>query len=386
MKTLDELLTESKEKGASDIFILPGSPVRSKINGQLKQISEDRISLAEIETLIDRAYELARRNKRNLERDGDDDFSFAIPAVSRFRVNIYRQRGTLAAVFRVVAFGLPTPGEMHIPEIVMNLANLRSGMVLVTGPAGSGKSTTLACILDKINITRSGHIIIFEDPIEYLHRHELCLVSQREVPEDAATFSRAIRAALREAPDVIMLGEMRDIETISTAITAAETGHLLFSTLHTLGAAKTIDRVIDAFAAEQQNQIRTQLSMVLRAVVSQRLVIGNEGKLYPIFEVMTVNPAIQNLIREGKTHQIDNAIVGGGVEMLSMDNELARLAREEKIPKETARAYALHPETMERQMRFGGEDRPGAAQQSQEPQRASRFGFGSSERNSRFGR
>ena len=235
----------------------------------------------------------------------------------------------------------------------MKLAALRSGMVLVTGPAGTGKSTTLACLLDRINQTRSGHIITIEDPIEYLHPHKLCLVSQREVPEDASSFARAVRAALREAPDVVMLGEMRDVETISTAITAAETGHLLFSTLHTLGAAKTIDRVIDAFPAEQQNQVRTQLSMVLRAVVSQRLLLGTDGTLYPVFEVMTVNPAIQNLIREGKTHQIDNAISGAGSEMLSMDSELARLAREGKITKEMARAYALHPETMERQMRFG---------------------------------
>ena len=353
MKTLDDLLREAKDLGGSDVFVLPGSPVEVKSNGKLVSLSGDRISLQEIGTLIDRAYELANRNKRNLDRDGDDDFSFSIREVSRFRCNVYRQRGSLAAVFRIVAFGLPSPEERHIPDAVMRLADLRSGMVLVTGPAGSGKSTTLACILDRINHSRSGHIITIEDPIEYLHRHDKCLVSQREVPEDATTFARAIRAALREAPDVIMLGEMRDIETISTAITAAETGHLLFSTLHTLGAAKTIDRVIDAFSAEQQNQIRTQLSMVLRAVVSQRLVASSDGGLYPVFEVMTVTPAIQNLIREGKTHQIDNAIVGGGSDMLSMDNELARLARENKIPKETARAYALHPETMERQMRFG---------------------------------
>ena len=352
-KTLDDLLREALQKEGSDVFILPGSPVRIKSNGQLIPISEDRVMLPEIGMLIDRAYELAHRDKKNLELEGDDDFSFAIRDVSRFRCNIYRQRGTLAAVFRVVAFGLPTPEERHIPDVVMRLANLHSGMVLVTGPAGSGKSTTLACILDRINHTRSGHIITIEDPIEYLHPHVKCLVSQREVPEDASSFARAIRAALREAPDVIMLGEMRDIETISTAITAAETGHLLFSTLHTMGAAKTIDRVIDAFAAEQQNQIRTQLSMVLKAVVSQRLIVSTDGTLRPVFEVMTVNPAIQNLIREGKTHQIDNAIVGGGADMLSMDNELARLARENVIPKETARAYALHPETMERQMRFG---------------------------------
>ena len=353
MRTLDELLRDAMQKEGSDVFIIPFSPVSTKANGKMIAITEEKVTLPEIQVLIDRAYELAHRDKRNLERDGDDDFSFAIRDVSRFRCNIYRQRGTLAAVFRVVAFGLPDPQKRHIPDLVMKLAELRSGMVLVTGPAGTGKSTTLACILDKINQTRGGHIITIEDPIEYLHPHKLCLVSQREVPEDASSFARAVRAALREAPDVVMLGEMRDVETISTAITAAETGHLLFSTLHTLGAAKTIDRVIDAFPAEQQNQVRTQLSMVLRAVVSQRLLLGTDGTLYPVFEVMTVNPAIQNLIREGKTHQIDNAISGAGSEMLSMDSELARLARENKITKEMARAYALHPETMERQMRFG---------------------------------
>ena len=353
MRTLDELLRDAMQHEGSDVFIIPFSPVSTKANGKMVAITEEKVTLPEIQTLIDRAYELANRNRRNLEHNGDDDFSFAIRDVSRFRCNIYRQRGTLAAVFRVVAFGLPDPQKRHIPDLVMRLADLRSGMILVTGPAGTGKSTTLACILDRINQTRSGHIITIEDPIEYLHPHKKCLVSQREVPEDASSFARAVRAALREAPDVVMLGEMRDIETISTAITAAETGHLLISTLHTLGAAKTIDRVIDAFPAEQQNQVRTQLSMVLKAVVSQRLLLGTDGMLYPVFEVMTVNPAIQNLIREGKTHQIDNAISGAGNEMMSMDSELARLAREGKITKEMARAYALHPETMERQMRFG---------------------------------
>ncbi len=353
MQSLDELLRIAMEKGGSDVFIIPFSHVSTKAHGQMVAITEEKVTLPDIQVLINRAYELANRDQRNLERDGDDDFSFAIRDVSRFRCNIYRQRGSLAAVFRVVAFGLPDPVQRHIPDLVMKLADIRSGMVLVTGPAGTGKSTTLACILDRINQTRSGHIITIEDPIEYLHPHKKCLVSQREIPEDASTFARAVRAALREAPDVVMLGEMRDIETISTAITAAETGHLLLSTLHTLGAAKTIDRVIDAFPPEQQGQIRTQLSMVLKAVVSQRLILGTDGRLYPVFEVMVCNPAIQNLIRDGKTHQIDNAISGAGSDMLAMDAELARLARDGKITKETARAYALHPETMERQMRFG---------------------------------
>ena len=257
MKTLDELLRDAMQREGSDVFIIPFSPVSTKVHGQMVAITEEKITLPEITGLIDRAYELANRKKNNLDREGDDDFSFAIRDVSRFRCNIYRQRGTLAAVFRVVAFGLPDPKQRHIPDQVMKLADLRSGMVLVTGPAGTGKSTTMACLLDRINSTRSGHIITIEDPIEYLHPHKMCLVSQREIPEDASSFARAVRAALREAPDVVMLGEMRDMETISTAITTAETGHLLFSTLHTLGAAKTIDRVIDAFPAEQQNQVRT---------------------------------------------------------------------------------------------------------------------------------
>ena len=352
VETLDEILRKALEYKGSDVFVVPGSQIMTKANGKMIAITQDKALPNDIAILVDRAYELAGRTRDTLQVEGDDDFSFAVRDLSRFRCNAYRQRGSLAMTCRVVAFGIPDPEERHIPDVVMRLADLRSGMILVTGPAGNGKSTTLACLVDKINQTRSGHIITIEDPIEYLHPHKQCLVSQREVPGDASTFARALRAALRQAPDVIMLGEMRDIETISTAITAAETGHLLLSSLHTLGAAKTIDRVIDAFPANQQNQIRSQLSMVLRAVVSQRLILTKEGKLHPVFEVMCVNPAIQNLIREGKTHQIDNAIFGGGADMLSMDTELARLLRDGKIDKEQASLLAIHPETVERQARF----------------------------------
>jgi len=352
VETLDDILRKALEYHGSDVFIVPGCPITTKANGRMIDITEERALPADIAVLVDRAYELAGRNRETLEAEGDDDFSFAVRDLSRFRCNTYRQRGSLAMTCRVVAFGIPDPKDRNIPEVVMKLAGLRSGMVLVTGPAGNGKSTTLACLVDRINSTRSGHIITIEDPIEYLHPHKKCIVSQREVPGDASSFARALRAALRQAPDVIMLGEMRDIETISTAITAAETGHLLLSSLHTLGAAKTIDRVIDAFPANQQNQIRAQLSMVLRAVVSQRLILTKDGTLHPVFEVMCVNPAIQNLIREGKTHQIDNAIFGGGADMLSMDTELARLLRDDKIDKEQAALYAIHPETVERQARF----------------------------------
>ena len=352
VETLDEILRKALEYKGSDVFVVPGSQIMTKASGKMIPITQDRALPNDIAILVDRAYELAGRTRETLHEEGDDDFSFAVRDLSRFRCNTYRQRGSLAMTCRVVAFGIPDPQDCHIPDVVMRLADFRSGMILVTGPAGNGKSTTLACLVDKINRTRSGHIITIEDPIEYLHPHKQCLVSQREVPGDASTFARALRAALRQAPDVIMLGEMRDTETISTAITAAETGHLLLSSLHTLGAAKTIDRVIDAFPANQQNQIRAQLSMVLRAVVSQRLILTKEGKLHPVFEVMCVNPAIQNLIREGKTHQIDNAIFGGGADMLSMDTELARLLRDGKIDKEQAALLAIHPETVERQARF----------------------------------
>ena len=345
------LLQKAVELGGSDIFIVPGANVLVKVNNDMINLTEERVTPAHSEELIRQMYELAHRDIRLLEKEGDDDFSFAIVNVSRFRCNAYRQRGTLAAICRIVNFELPDPKAMLIPDIVMNLCSLRSGMILVTGPAGSGKSTTLACMVNRINETRSNHIVTIEDPIEYLHRHKKSLVSQREVPNDASTFSRALRAALRQAPDVVMLGEMRDLDTIRTAITAAETGHLLLSSLHTIGAAKTVDRIIDTFPAEQQAQIRVQLSMVLRAVVSQRLVPDTDGKRIPVFEVMSVNPAIQNMIRDGRTHQIDNVIYGGSDKtMLSMDNELTRLYKAGRISRDTALSYAANPETLSKRI------------------------------------
>ncbi len=344
---LIELLRKAVELNGSDIFLIPGAGVTVKVNASMVNISGDRLLPADTEELVQNMYALAHRDFAHLHEEGDDDFSFAITDVSRFRVNAYLQRGTVAAICRVVNFALPDPSTMNIPPIVLGLAEQRSGMILVTGPAGSGKSTTLACVLDQINTTRNAHIVTIEDPIEYLHRHKKSLVSQREVPNDAATFSRALRAALREAPDVILLGEMRDLETIRTAITAAETGHLLLSTLHTIGAAKTVDRIIDTFDADQQTQIRVQLSMVLKAVVSQRLIPTLDGGRIAVFEVMTVNPAIQNMIRDGRTHQIDNVIFGGSDKnMLSMDAELMRLFKEKKISRETALIYATNPETL----------------------------------------
>ena len=342
-----ELLQRAVSLRGSDVFIVPGASVAVKVNNDLVNLTEQRMAPADTERLVKQMYELAHRDFALLDQEGDDDFSFAILNVSRFRCNAYRQRGTYAAICRIVNFELPDPVRMAIPDVVLNLASLRSGMILVTGPAGSGKSTTLACIVDRINASRSGHIVTIEDPIEYLHRHKKSLVSQREVPNDASTFSRALRAALRQAPDVVMLGEMRDLDTVRTAITAAETGHLLLSSLHTVGAAKTVDRIIDTFPAEQQAQIRAQLAMVLKAVVSQRLVPTVDGKRVAVFEVMTVNPAIQNMIRDGRTHQIDNVIYGGtDRNMMSMDAELQRLVRERLINRDAALLYASNPETL----------------------------------------
>lgn len=348
-----ELLKKTLEMKGSDIFIVPGSPAMAKVHGTLVPLTQERLGVADTQRLIESTYALAaHRDPKLLETDGDDDFSFSMERISRFRCNAYRQRGSLAATYRVVTFGLPDPAALGIPELVMRHADLLSGMVLVTGPAGSGKSTTLACMVDRINSSRSGHIITIEDPIEYLHPHKKSLVSQREVPNDAATFQRALRAALRQAPDVIMLGEMRDHETMQTAITAAETGHLLLSSLHTVGAAKTVDRIVDAFPANQQQQVRIQLSMVLRAVISQRLVPCVDGGQVSVFEAMTITPAVQNMIRDGKTHQIDNAIFGGAADqsMLSMDSELLRLVREGVITRDNAILYASNPELMRKRL------------------------------------
>ena len=345
------LLKKAVELGGADVFVVPGASVMVKVNNDMLNLTEEKLNPARSEELIKQMYAMARRDIAQLDKSGDDDFSFAIPDVSRFRCNAYRQRGTFAAICRIVNFELPNPKDMMIPDMVMALCEQRSGMILVTGPTGSGKSTTLACMVNRINETRQNHIVTIEDPIEYLHRHKRSLVSQREVPNDTGTFSRALRAALRQAPDVIMLGEMRDLETIRTAITAAETGHLILSSLHTVGAAKTVDRIIDAFPAEQQAQIKSQLSLVLKAVVSQRLVPDVKGGRLPVFEVMSVNPAIQNMIRDGRTHQIDNVIYGSSDKsMLSMDTELMRLVREGKISRETAVLYSANPDTLSKRL------------------------------------
>lgn len=350
-QTIPEYLSYATANHASDIFIIAGRPLSFKIDGKLTSHGE-RLIPDDTENLLRQIYQMA--NGRNFDHfldTGDDDFSFSIPGLSRFRVNTYRQRGSLAAVIRVIAFELPDPDVLNIPEDVMSAADFSKGMVLVTGPAGSGKSTTLACIIDRINHSREGHIITLEDPLEYLHRHDKCIVSQREICTDTQSYLVSLRATLRQSPDVILLGEMRDYETIQTAMTAAETGHLVLSSLHTTGAANTIGRIVDVFEPAQQRQISIQLSMVLQAVISQQLVPDVNGHTIPVFEVMRLNPAIRNMIRDNKVHQIDGVIASSAHEhMRSMDQSLLELYKQKKITKETALKFASNADMLKRKL------------------------------------
>ncbi len=349
---LNWILSKALETKAADIFIIPGFYVSMKIGGAVTAVSDERLMPADCEALIQEIYHNdSDRPMDKLMRTGDDDFSFSVKSLGRFRCNAYKQRGTLASVIRVVTFGLPDPKTLSVPDVVINLYQKRRGIILVTGPAGSGKSTTLACLIDKINTLRADHIITLEDPIEFLHPHKKSVVSQREITHDTESYAQALRAALRQSPNVILLGEMRDFETIQTALTAAETGQLILSTLHTVGAAKTIDRILDVFPVAQQQQIRIQFSLVLQAVISQQLIPTLDGALTPAFEIMVANNAIQNMIREGKVHQMDNVIYAGASDgMITMDADILRLYQQKKISKENALLYSTNPELMARKL------------------------------------
>ena len=354
---LKPLLKDMIDAKASDIFVVAGLPLSYEANGVIHNLNNDMLKPADTQEVVRSIYELANRDFDAMlaNRNHDEDFSFAIGGLGRFRANVFRQRGSLSAVIRVIAFGLPDPKDYEIPEEVLNLARLQKGLVLVTGPAGSGKTTTLTCIIDRINHERAGHIITMEDPIEYVHRHGTCIVTQREIPTDVATFAEALRSALREAPDIILLGEMRDPETVSTAMTAAEMAQLLFSTLHTTSASGTIDRIVDTFPAAQQHQIRIQLSLVLQAIVCQQLVPTVDGKQTPAFEIMHSNAAIRNLIREEKTYQIDSVIASHGAEgMRTMDQSLFALCKAGRISSDTARRFSVHEEALERRLQAEG--------------------------------
>ena len=350
--TLHEILQRATDSGASDIFLIAGLPVTYKVKGAQQRVGEGIMKPNDIIPLIDEIYEAGRRAKTNYENGVDDDFSFSIPQLGRFRVNVFRQRGSVAAVIRVIKFGIPDPAQLGIPESVLSLADNKTGLVLVAGAAGSGKSTTLACMIDRINQRRECHVITMEDPIEYLHSHNKSIVSQREVFIDTPGYLESLRSALRESPDVILLGEMRDYDTISSAIMAAETGVLLFSTLHTSSAANTINRIVDVFPANQQLQVRGQLAQLIRGVVCQQLITTTDGHLQPVFEILKTNPAIQNMIREGKMHQLDSAMQANAAEgMTTMDGSLFELWQKGLITKETALSVCNNYEFLSKRIR-----------------------------------
>jgi len=347
---IKNLFEKAVADNASDIFIIAGRPL-SYSNGVDINGYGEKLTPKDTKIIIEKIYDLTNRPIDDFIRKHDDDFSLSIPGLSRFRVNAFMQRGSYSAVLRVVKFDFPSHNELNIPQEIIDISNLTKGMILVTGPAGSGKSTTLTCLVDKINKTRASHIITLEDPIEFLHSHNKSIVSQREIHIDTNSYKDGLRAALREAPNVILLGEMRDHETTSIAIRAAETGQLIFSTLHTLGAANSIDRIIDVFPPSQQQQIRIQLSMVLQAVISQQLIPTLDGQLTPVFEIMFCNNAIRSMIRDSKIHQINTYIKSSSNEgMISMDRSLLNLYNNNIISKENALIYALNPTDMKNKL------------------------------------
>jgi twitching motility protein PilT len=347
---LDELLRITIEKGASDLHITVGVPPTIRLNGELVQIGADK--LVPIDTEQYARTILDEKDYSEYEAKGEMDTSYSVAGLGRFRVNIFKQRGSDAMAIRVVSLRIPTLKDLEFPPIIRELTERQRGLVLVTGPTGSGKSTTLAAMINEINSTRSAHIITLEDPVEYLHKHNRSIINQREIGKDSSSYQNALKAVLREDPDIILVGEMRDIETISIAITAAETGHLVFSTLHTIGAAKTIDRIIDVFPPFQQQQIKVQLAAVLQGIVSQQLLPKsfNDGRVAAL-EIMTITPAIQNLIREGKTHQIESSVqTGAKFGMKSMDMALAELYKKGQITSETALTHSVDREMLLRML------------------------------------
>lgn len=346
---LQQIISTAIKNGASDIHLTPGTPPVIRCSGELLRIGDDKLTPDDTLALAKEIFEINDYSEK-FEKRGEADFSFAISKMGRFRVNVFKQRGSVAIAIRTIPVEIPDIGYLELPESVVKLTSKTRGLVLVTGPTGAGKSTTLAALINKINAERNCHIITLEDPIEYLHKHQVGIVNQREIGIDSESFANALRSALREDPDVIMIGEMRDEETISTALTAAETGHMVFGTLHTMGAAKTIDRIVDSFKDYQQQQVRVQLASVLQSVITQQLIPVGE-KMVPAFEVMMVTHGISNLIREGKTHQIDNLIqTGNRYGMQTMDGTLLGLYKKGRISREDVLTYCFDPEIMEKML------------------------------------
>ena len=350
MQSLAELLELTVKEGASDLHLTVGISPIIKVNGKLVRLEHEILRPEDTEAY---AKEILQDAYEKYDAIGEYDTSYSIHGKGRFRVNIYKQRNSTALAIRVISLDMPTLDSLGYPETLKDICNLKRGLVLVTGPTGSGKSTTLAALINEINSNRESHIITIEDPIEFLHKHNKSIVNQREIGKDTLSYERALKAALREDPDVILIGEMRDLETISTAITAAETGYLVFSTLHTIGAAKTIDRIVDVFPPHQQEQIKIQLASVLQTIISQQLVETIDGERTASLEIMVATPAIKNLIREGKTHQIESSIqTGSKYGMRTMDMELANLYREGIITQETAMNSAIDREILSRLLMY----------------------------------
>jgi len=344
----DELLRSTVEENGSDLHLVIGSPPVIRKNGKLVRFGDIKLLPDDTKHYIDEL--LMEKQKQELEKMGQVDFSFSRHGCGRFRVNVFKQRGTYSIAIRLVNQDVPTVDKLKLPEVLKDLSMKSRGLILVTGPTGSGKSTTLAAMIDWINEKKDCHILTLEDPIEYLHKHKNSIVNQREIGNDSDSYSSALKAALREDPDVILVGEMRDIETIAIAVTAAETGHLVLSTLHTTGAANTIDRVIDVFPPHQQQQIRVQLATILQGVISQQLIKRQDttGRVAAI-EIMIGTAAVKNLVREGKTHQLNSLIqTGAKFGMQSMDSNLADLFKKGIISREDALIYSQDSDNLKR--------------------------------------
>jgi twitching motility protein PilT len=346
-----DLLLEVMARKASDLHVTAGAPPMVRVRGRLAPV-EDYPTLTPAETREVVYSILSSDQRQRLETDWQVDFAYSIPGRARFRVNAYFQRSSIGAAFRLIPENLSSVEELGLPPIMHEFARKPRGLVLVTGPTGSGKSTSLAAMIDEINETREEHIMTIEDPIEFLHAHKRCIVNQRELGSDAPSFALALKAALRQDPDVILVGEMRDLETISTALTAAETGHLVFATLHTQDAPQTVDRIIDVFPSHQQGQVRVQLSVALQGVMTQQLLPTADGSARVVAcEVLVPTPAVRNLIREGKTHQIPSALqTGSAVGMQTMDAALATLVRQGKIAMSLAESRSSTPEELRRML------------------------------------
>jgi twitching motility protein PilT len=350
---IDSIISVFKEavtRGASDVHVTVALPPMLRINGQL--IPYDSQPLTPDDTHRFCMEMLNEKQRLVLEEKGEVDFSYVVSGLSRFRVNVYKQRKSYGAAIRIIFSKIPTLDSLNFPSIMKDLALRPRGLVLVTGPTGSGKSTTLAAMVNHVNQIRNSHVLTLEEPIEYLHRHGKSMINQREIGDDSATFAAALRSALREDPDVILVGEMRDLETIATAVSAAETGHLVMSTLHTTSAPQTIDRIIDVFPPFQQQQIRIQLSGVLQGIISQQLLPTLDGRgRVAALEILVATDAVRNIIREGKTHQLLSVIqTNHKLGMVSMDYSLAHLARTGRINVDEAYAHCQDIETLKRFM------------------------------------